>query len=64
MGVIGRVKIFDGAVDDNKLDVTAANTVRLKAGGKYTIEDNDGVPLLVVENDTKKVKVLGGVQRI
>ena len=62
--VLGRVKIFDDAVDENKLDVTAATTVQLKAGGKYTIKDNEGVPLLVVENDTKKVKVLGGVQRI
>ncbi len=62
--VVPRVKIFNGSIDENKLDVTAANTVQLKAGGKYTIKDNDGVPLLVVENDTKKVKVLGEVQRI
>ena len=62
--VLGNVKIFDNAVDDNKLDVTAATTVRLKKGGKYTIQDNDGVPILVVDNDTKQVKMLKGVQRI
>ena len=62
--VLGRVKIFDNAVNDNKLEVTAGNTIQLKAGEKFTVLDEDGFTLLEADNDTKEIKIKGNLGKV
>ena len=62
--VFGKVKIFDNAVDENKLDTTAAKVIQLKAGEKFEVKDTDGFTLLRVDNDTKKVAIKGNLDKI
>ena len=63
---IGKVKIFNNAVDESKLDVTAAKEVQLSGTDgtdKYIIKDGDGTPIFVVASDGT-IKTKKGVQRI
>ena len=62
--VFGKVKIFDNAVDENKLDTTAARVIQLKAGEKFEVKDADGFTLLSADNDTSKVAVKGNIIRV
>ena len=62
--MITRVKLFEDAVDAEKITSDAILTVQLKAGEKYEVKDEDKVPLLQVDNDTKKVKVRGNIDKI
>ena len=62
--MIPRVKILNNSINDEKLDVTAGNSVQLKAGEKFEVKDSDGFTLLSVDNDTKKVKAKGNIERV
>ena len=62
--VLGRVKIFDNAVDDNKLEVAAAKVIQLKAGEKFEVKDADGFTLLSADNDTRKVAIKGKLGKV
>ena len=62
--VLGRVKIFDNAVDESKLDTTAAKVVQLAAGEKFEVKDEHGFTLLEVDNDSKKVNIKGNIGRV
>ena len=62
--VLGKVKIFDNAIDDDKLDTVAARTIQLAAGQKFEVLDEDGFTLLSADNDTKVVRVKGNLQKV
>ncbi len=59
---ITRVKIMNDAVNEDK--IKEERTIRLKPGQKFSIEDEDGMPLFEIDNDTKKIKARGNVERL
>ena len=62
--VLGEVKIFKNAINSEKLSSDAAKTVQLAKGEKWTVKDNVGFILLSVDNDTRKVKAKGNIERV
>lgn len=53
---------MNDAVNEDK--IKEERTIRLKPGQKFSIEDEDGMPLFEIDNDTKKIKARGNVERL
>lgn len=61
---IGTVKIMNAAVTKDKLETTAAKTIQLAAGEKFIVKDADGFTLIEADNDTKKIKIKGNIEKV